>query len=175
MKKIGLLLMISMITIISKAQTDSQNDLDTKYATEMIKAGTKAPDFEMKTIDGKIFRLSELKGKTIVLDFWASWCPDCRKDAPEIVRMYKEYHSKNIEFIGVSMDTDIQAWKNACKKYGIVFTQVSELKKFKETAIAKTYGIKWIPSMVVIDEEGRVVLSTVLSNKVDQYLHQKLK
>ena len=154
------------------AQFGPEPDFDSKYATELVKAGTHAPDFKMKTIDGKTFKLSQLKGKTVVLDFWASWCPDCRKDAPEVVRMYKEYAPQGIEFVGVSMDTDMEAWRKACEQFGITYTQVSELKKFKETDIAKAYGVKWIPSMVVVDKEGKVALSTVLSYKVDKYLKE---
>ena len=154
------------------AQFGPEPDFDSKYATELVKAGTHAPDFKMKTIDGKTFKLSQLKGKTVVLDFWASWCPDCRKDAPEVVRMYKEYAPQGIEFVGVSMDTDMEAWRKACEQFGIAYTQVSELKKFKETDIAKAYGVKWIPSMVVVDKEGKVALSTVLTYKVDKYLKE---
>jgi alpha/beta superfamily hydrolase/peroxiredoxin len=154
------------------AQFAPEPDFDSKYATELVKAGTQAPDFKMKTIDGKTFKLSQLKGKTVVLDFWASWCPDCRKDAPEVVRMYKEYAPQGIEFVGVSMDTDVEAWRKACEQFGITYTQVSELKKFKETDIAKAYGVKWIPSMVVVDKEGKVALSTVLTYKVDKYLKE---
>ena len=154
------------------AQFGPEPDFDSKYATELVKAGTHAPDFKMKTIDGKTFKLSQLKGKTVVLDFWASWCPDCRKDAPEVVRMYKEYAPQGIEFVGVSMDTDMEAWRKACEQFGITYTQVSELKKFKETDIAKAYGVKWIPSMVVVDKEGKVALSTVLTYKVDKYLKE---
>ena len=154
------------------AQFGPEPDFDSKYATELVKAGTQAPDFKMKTIDGKTFKLSQLKGKTVVLDFWASWCPDCRKDAPEVVRMYKEYAPQGIEFVGVSMDTDMEAWRKACEQFGITYTQVSELKKFKETDIAKAYGVKWIPSMVVVDKEGKVALSTVLTYKVDKYLKE---
>ena len=154
------------------AQFGPEPDFDSKYATELVKAGTHAPDFKMKTIDGKTFKLSQLKGKTVVLDFWASWCPDCRKDAPEVVRMYKEYAPQGIEFVGVSMDTDVEAWRKACEQFGITYTQVSELKKFKETDIAKAYGVKWIPSMVVVDKEGKVALSTVLTYKVDKYLKE---
>jgi len=156
----------------AEAQMAAEPDFDAKYATELVKAGTMAPDFKMKTIDGKTFQLSELKGRTVVLDFWASWCPDCRKDAPEVVRMQQEYSRQGVEFVGVSMDTDIEAWRKACQQYGIGYTQVSELKKFKETDIAKLYGVKWIPSMVVIDPEGRVALSTVLTYKVDKYLKE---
>ena len=157
---------------IGRAQFAPEPDFDSKYATELVKAGVQAPDFKMKTIDGKTFKLSQLKGKTVVLDFWASWCPDCRKDAPEVVRMYKEYAPQGIEFVGVSMDTDVEAWRKACEQFGIAYTQVSELKKFKETDIAKAYGVKWIPSMVVVDKEGKVALSTVLTYKVDKYLKE---
>ena len=80
-----------------------------------------------------------------------------------------------VEFIGISMDTDVQAWKNAIQKYGIVYPQVSELKKFKETDISKSYGVNWIPSIVVVDKDGKVLLSTVLSSKVDQLLKELTK
>ncbi len=172
MKKILMFALLLAVTT-AKAQFGPVTDMDTKYATELIKPGSTAPDFKMKTMDGKTFKLSQLKGKTVVLDFWASWCPDCRKDAPEVVRLQREYGAKGIEFVGVSMDTDVSAWRKACEKYGIHYTQVSELKKFKETDIAKAYGVKWIPSMVVIDKEGKVALSTVLTYKVDKYLKEQ--
>ena len=167
-----LLALLLMGATAVKAQL-AQQDMDDKYATELVKAGTPAPDFKMKTPDGKTIQLSKfVKGKTVVLDFWASWCPDCRKDAPEVVRLYEAYKKYGIEFIGVSMDTDVEAWKKAIEKFGITYPQVSELKKFKETDIAKAYGVKWIPSMVVIGPDGQVKLSTVLTYKVDKYLKE---
>ena len=171
MKKL-LLFALLLTAVTARAQFAPETDDDAKYATELIKPGTPAPDFKMKTIDGKTFKLSKLKGKTVVLDFWASWCPDCRKDAPEIVRMYKQFASPDVEFVGVSMDTDIEKWRAACEQYGIVYTQVSELRNFKDTDIAQLYGVKWIPSMVVIGPDGKVALSTVLSYKVDKYLRE---
>ncbi len=156
-----------------KAQFGPQKDMDSKYATELIQPDTAAPDFKMQTPDGKKFQFGKwAKGKTVVLDFWASWCPDCRKDAPEVVRMYRAYKEYGVEFLGVSMDTDVEAWKKAIEKYEIDYPQVSELKKFKETDIAKAYGVKWIPSMVVIGPDGQVKLSTVLTYKVDKYLKE---
>jgi len=180
-----LLALLVMGATAAKAQS-AQQDMDDKYATELVKAGSVAPDFKMKTPDGKTIQLSKLlrpssskrqkaegaKGKTVVLDFWASWCPDCRKDAPEVVRLYETYRQHGVEFIGISMDTDVEAWKNAIEKYGIAYPQVSELKKFKETDIAKAYGVKWIPSMVVVGPDGQVKLSTVLTYKVDKYLKE---
>ena len=156
-----------------KAQFGPQKDMDSKYATELIQSGTAAPDFKMLTPNGKKFQFKKwAKGKTVVFDFWASWCPDCRKDAPEVVRLYQEYKQHGVEFLGISMDTDVEAWKKAIAKYGIEYPQVSELKKFKETDIAKAYGVKWIPSMVVVGPDGEVKLSTVLTYKVDNYLKE---
>ena len=171
MNKIAFLAVMTMLmTITSQAQT-TQQDQDEKYATELVKPGTVAPDFKMNTPDGKTLQLSNFaKGKTVVLDFWASWCPDCRKDAPEVVRLYEKYHQYGVEFIGISMDTDVEAWKNAIEKFGITYPQVSELKKFKETDISKAYGVKWIPSMVVVGSDGLVKLSTVQIDKLDQFL-----
>ena len=168
-----LLALLIMGATAVKAQSAQEEDMDDKYATELVKPGTVAPDFKMDTPDGKTIQLSEIaEGKTVVLDFWASWCPDCRKDAPEVVRLYETYHQYGIEFIGISMDTDVEAWKNAIEKFGITYPQVSELKKFKETDIAKAYGVKWIPSMVVVGPDGQVKLSTVLTNKIDNYLKE---
>lgn len=168
-----LITMLLLVATTAKAQFGPQKDLDGKYATELIKNGTNAPDFKMKTPDGKEMQLSDVaKGKTVVLDFWASWCPDCRKEAPEVVRMHREYSPFGVEFIGISMDTDVEAWKRAIEKYDIKYTQVSELKNFKDTDIAKAYGVKWIPSMVVVGPDGQVKLATVLSYKVDKYLKE---
>ena len=176
MMKIFRLLAVCLLVggaVETKAQFGPQQDFDAKYATTLVQPGTVAPDFKMKTPDGKKFSFAKFaKGKTVVIDFWASWCPDCRKDAPEVVRLYKEYSQKGIAFLGVSMDTDVEAWQRAIAQYGMDYPQVSELKKFRETDIAQTYGVKWIPSMVVVGPDGKVVLSTVLTYKVDKYLKE---
>ena len=173
MKKVLLLFVLLSLGAIAARAQFNQQDLDNKYATELVKVGTAASDFKMKTPEGKTLQLSKFaKGKTVVLDFWASWCRDCRKDAPEVVRMYEKYRQYGIEFVGISMDTDVEAWKKAIGQFGITYPQVSELKKFKETDIAKAYGVNWIPSMVVIGPDGQVKLSTVLSYKVDKYLKE---
>ena len=173
MKKTSLSLALLLTGATAAKAQSPEKDFDDKYATEILKPGTVAPDFKMKTPDGKTIQLSKwAKGKTVVLDFWASWCPDCRKDAPEVVRLHEKYRQLGIEFIGISMDTDAEAWKKAIEKLGITYPQVSELKKFKETDIARAYGVKWLPSMVVIGPDGQVKLSTVLTYKVDKYLKE---
>ncbi len=150
----------------------SQSDADTRYATTLPKAGDVAPVIKMKTLDGNSFNLTKLRGHYVVLDFWASWCPDCRRDIPDMVRLYQKFHPQGVEFVGVSMDTDRDKWRAAVDKYGIAWTQVSELVKFHDTQVSKDYGVKWIPSMVLLDPEGKVVLSTVLWSKLENTLTQ---
>ena len=166
-----LLFVLWMAVAVSAQAQAPQADADAKYATELLKAGTQAPDFRMKTLEGKTFRFAkQTKGKYVLLDFWASWCPDCRKDIPNVQRMYEKFCPQGVEFIGVSMDTDRDKWKEAVEKYGIRYTQVSELVKFHDTQIASLYGVKWIPSMYLIDPQGKVVLATVMADKMERTL-----
>ncbi len=161
---------ISAWPILNAKAQDTAEDDDSKYATELLKAGTAAPDFTLKTPDGKAVSLADYRGHYVVLDFWASWCPDCIKDLPNMKRMYDSYGERGIVFIGVSFDDKKENWTNALEKHGIRYTQVSELKKWKETDISKRYNIKWIPSMYLIDPEGKVVLATVMSEKIEREL-----
>ena len=108
----------------------------------------------------------------MVLDFWASWCPDCRKDAPNIVDLYNRFKDKGVAFVGISFDVDAELWKAAIEKYGMNYAHASELKKMREAEISKAYGVKWIPSMVLVDPEGKVVMGTVLWKKLERKLEQ---
>ena len=165
----SILCLFSFIMVEATAQ--SSLDLDEKYAVELLKPGTAAPDFELPTIDGKVLKFSDFaKGKYVVVDFWASWCPDCRRDAPEIVRLYNHFHAKGVEFLGVSFDTDKEKWKNCVEKLGIPYEQVSELKRMKDSKVAGAYGIRWIPSVYLIGPDGKVLVSTVLSYKIEKKL-----
>ena len=153
---------------------NAQEDLDAKYATELPKAGTEAPDFTLSSLDGNTISLSDFKGKYVVLDFWASWCPDCIRDIPEIQSLYNDFSDKGVVFLGVSFDTDKTRWKTAVEKYDIKYPQCSELKKMREAEVTKLYGVKWIPSLVVVGPDGKVALSTVISQKVRALLSEQL-
>ena len=179
MKQIKLFLFALALTVMpqaisaqtpANAQSGVVEDLDAKYATNLLKPGTDAPDINLQTIDGKQFSLKSLRGKYVVLDFWASWCPDCRKDSPYIMSLYEKFTPKGVEFVGVSFDTKAEAWKNGVEKLGIKYTQVSDMKHMRESDVAQTYCVKWIPTVYVVDPEGKVVLGTVMSDKVGAYL-----
>lgn len=155
----------------TEAPAATVTDLDQKYATDLLKAGADAPDITLNTIDGKPFALKDLRGRYVVLDFWASWCPDCRKDSPFIMQLYKKFGAKGVAFVGVSFDKNLESWKNGVAKLGIEYTQVSDLKQMRESPVAKAYHIGWIPTIYVIDPQGKVALATVVSDKVSAYLH----
>ena len=156
-------------TLSLMAQEETK-DYDAEYAVTLLKPSATAPDFTLKTSEGKDFSLSSLKGHYIVLDFWASWCPDCRKEIPNVLRMYKEYAPKGVKFVGISFDDKADQWKDAIKKYDLKYIQVSELKRMRDSQIAKTYGIKWIPSMYLIGPDGKILVSTVMSDKIEKAL-----
>lgn len=168
-------LFLGLCCLMAGTTACGQKDADSKYATEMLKKGTPAPAFTLETPDGNAVSLSDFKGKYVVLDFWASWCPDCRKDAPEVVKAYQEYKDKGVAFVGVSFDTDKEAWQNAIKEYNIQYPQISELKKWKETKISSDYHINWIPSMYIIDPEGKIVTGTVMIEKLFKQLDKLTK
>lgn len=170
-KKLTLIALFILIWTTGLQAQNALQDADAKYATGLLKKGTKAPDFKLKTPDGKTVQLSKVaKGKYTVLDFWASWCPDCLKDIPNMQRMYKKFAPKGVEFVGISFDTNVDSWKKALDKFNISYTQVSELKKFKDTDISKTYGVSWIPSVYLIDPDGNIVLGSVISDKIEKAL-----
>ncbi|MBM6993018.1 MAG: TlpA family protein disulfide reductase [Prevotella sp.] len=147
---------------------ETQEDLDAQYATALLKPGTEAPQFIISGKDSCCnIPLSQFRGQYVVLDFWASWCPDCRKDIPEVKAMYDRFGSMNVQFIGISFDTDKAAWQNCIEKNEMKWLQHSELKKWKkQTKIDQDYHINWIPSYYLIDTEGKVVLGTVQHEKI---------
>ena len=85
-------------------QPSAAADPDTRFAVDLLKVGTEAPDFALSTLDGKTVKLSDMRGKYVVLDFWASWCPDCRRDLPSVGALHKTYSARGVEFVGVSFD-----------------------------------------------------------------------
>ena len=165
-----LLALLTSVSATVMAQF-AQVDADAKYATDLLKPGTAVPDFKLKDINGRTQRLSKMvKGSYTVIDFWASWCPDCRKDIPNVKRMYEKFAPMGVRFVGVSFDNEADKWKAAVEKYELSYPQVSDLQRMRDSEVAKAFGVKWIPSMMLIDKEGKVVLSTVLSDKMERTL-----
>ena len=167
---LSLSMLLAATTGLMAQTTDEKgNDLDSVYAQKLLKPGTTAPDFILPMPNGYRVQLAEFKGKYVLLDFWASWCPDCRKDIPAVKAMYEKY-GKDVVFIGVSFDTDRDRWAKCVADNGMTWRQVSELKRMREAKIAQTYGVQWIPSMTLVGPDGKVVLSTVVLERMEKAL-----
>ena len=121
-----------------------------------VKEGRRAPEFAAPNPEGKKVTLKESLGKVTIVDFWASWCGPCRKENPNMVALYNEFHDKGLNIIGVSLDDDADKWKEAIAKDKLAWTQVSNLKKWKDP-IAIQYGVESIPKTYVLNSFGVVV------------------
>lgn len=139
-----------------------------------VKVGLYAPDFTLPDKDGNNTTLSTFQGKMVLIDFWASWCHFCRDENPELVALYADYKAKGFEIIGVSIDTDRSSWLNAVNADGIEFVQLSDLKGM-ESPITNAYGVLSIPKMLLIDEEGKILLITSKAAEVSVIVKEKLK
>ena len=131
--------------------------------------GKKAPDFTAKNPEDKSVRLSEnLKGYTLI-DFWASWCGPCRKENPNIVAAYKEFHDKGFNVLGVSLDKKKENWIKGIKDDHLDWLQVSDLL-YWNSQIAKLYGIRAIPSNYLIDSNGIIVAKNLRGEELQSTL-----
>lgn len=136
--------------------------------------GEKAPDFELPNPEGKLVKLSDHFGKYLLVDFWAAWCGPCRRENPNIVRVFNKYKDKGFSVFGVSLDSKKEAWVQAIQKDGLHWPQVSDLL-FWDSGPAKLYGIRGIPGNVLLDPSGKIIARNLrgedLEKKLAELLH----
>lgn len=138
--------------------------------------GKKAPSFKAITPEGDELALEEALGKYTLVDFWAAWCMPCRKENPNIVKVYNKYHEKGFNVLGVSLDKSKEAWLEAIKKDGLPWNQISNLR-FWNDPIAKKYNIRAIPANFLLDQDGVIVDKDLrgpnLEKKIEELLGQE--
>jgi thiol-disulfide isomerase/thioredoxin len=132
-----------------------------------------APDFGQADPEGKVVKLSALRGQYVLLDFWASWCPPCRAENPVLVQAYHQYKKKKFTILSVSLDHDRAAWLKAVQKDGLTWPQVSDLKGWDNAAAAR-YHIVAVPQNYLLDPNGHIVGQNLRGAALKQRLAQLL-
>lgn len=132
------------------------------YAQPAPAVGAIAPDFELTNPNGKIIKLSDLRGKVVLIDFWASWCGPCRKENPNVVEAYEKYNkkkfanAKGFEVFSISLDQNEKAWKSAVLKDNLKWPNHA---LDQANLVSQLYQVKTIPSGFLIDGDGKIVAS----------------
>lgn len=139
--------------------------------------GQKPPDFTLPDVNGKSVSLySKIGAKVLLVDFWAGWCSPCRKENPNVVKVYKEFHEKGFDILGVSLDRTEDEWKKAIADDNLTWTHVSDLK-YWNSAAAKLYSVNSIPANFLLDKNGIIVAKNLrgdeLYNKVKELIDSK--
>jgi thiol-disulfide isomerase/thioredoxin len=135
--------------------------------------GAEAPDIRLPAPDGHEIALSSLKGKVVLVDFWASWCGPCRKEMPNVVKAYAKYKNKGFEIFGVSLDKEKDKWVEAIQVEGITWPQVSDLQ-YWNSEVVKQYSIEGIPYTVLLDKEGKIIAKNLRGAELDKKLAEVL-
>jgi peroxiredoxin len=136
--------------------------------------GAIAPDLAFPNPEGKILKLSDLRGKVVLLDFWAAWCRPCRMENPNVVKDYHKYHDKGFEVYSVSLDKDKNSWLKAIQDDGLIWpNHVSDLKYWSSEAAA-IYGVTSIPATFLIGKDGRIIAKNLRGEALGNALEELL-
>jgi peroxiredoxin len=164
----------SMLVFLEKRIPDSKYVQLLKgalHAMPSLAVGSLAPDISLPQPDGSAFKLSSLKGRYVLIDFWASWCRPCREENPRVVALYHRYKNKGFEILGVSLDESKSDWVHAIEKDKLPWHQVSDLKG-GVSPVAQKYNVEAIPMTVLLDRQGKVIARNLRGSTLEEKLEE---
>ncbi|MGF7077072.1 TlpA family protein disulfide reductase [Mucilaginibacter sp. R-33] len=153
----------------AEGKASSLKKQDTVTANQNLIVGKRLPAFELQTAGGKSIKLSSVKGKVVLVDFWASWCMPCRAAIPHLKELYKQYHAKGFEIVSISIDQNNKAWKNAMLKEAMPWQQgIDKYEDGKDASVMmNALGIQSVPFAIVLNAEGNVILINPTASDID--------
>ena len=134
-----------------------------------LESGSEVPEIALPNPDGDTILLSSLRGSYVLLDFWASWCPPCRRENPNLVKVYKKYHDKGFEIYQVSLDKTRDAWLRGIREDGLHWVHVSDLQ-FWNSIVVPVYNIQGIPMSYLLDRSGRIIAQNLRGEMLEEEL-----
>ncbi|MBL7798983.1 MAG: TlpA family protein disulfide reductase [Saprospiraceae bacterium] len=139
--------------------------------TSTFTPGAEVPDLVGPTPDGSTFSLSQMRGKHVLIDFWASWCGPCRRENPNVVALYNKYKNKGFDILGVSLDREEGAWKKAIEQDGLTWRHISDLQGWK-SAHAALYSVSSIPQTLLLDPQGKIIQRNLRGEQLAEKLRE---
>lgn len=150
-----------------------KNFVEKVQRLKAVQVGQTAPEFTIPSIDGRQIKLSDYRGKYVLIDFWASWCGPCRQENPNVVKAYQTFRNRNFTILGISLDKDKNAWTQAIKQDNLTWDQAGELKDF-EGDVVRLYQVEAIPSSFLIDPQGKIVARNLREEQLSEFLNKTL-
>ena len=144
------------------------------FVNAQVAIGEMAPEFSLRNTKDKLVVLSSFRGKTVLIDFWASWCGPCRVANPGIQKLYNKYKAMEFEVLGVSIDSEKTAWIKAIKQDRILYTQVNDTAGWF-SPVAEKYGVNQIPTSFLLDKAGKIVAIDLAGPELDNKIKELLK
>lgn len=173
--------MVAMAALIASCGNKSKQEATSLAGTDTTATANESAlpqyqDFEQADPSGKMMKLSQFVGnnKLTLVDFWASWCPPCRAEMPNLVKAYGEFKDKGLEIVGVSLDEDKAAWTGALEQMNMTWPQMSDLQGWDNAAVA-LYGVRGIPHTLLVNQKGEIVAQNLRGEDLHRVIAEYLK